>query len=355
MKALEGQITKLEGALKTQGEEMVKLQTKQAPARPKSIEDVIKENIPELKKIYQQKYGVIEIDLKAAGITAVTGGTSSIVAMDAPPSSPYLPGPGGELEMYHILRNPNFILNYVNVGRTALFRKPWLNEELIDGGAAQVAEGGAKPLFQVKYKTEFSEAKKIAGLVTMTEEFEADLPGLSSDVQRMLNEEVLRKWDDAVQAGVIAASPGFTLTDFDAKIDNADYYAAIGVGLAQITNKNFTSNLIALNPITAWMLNLVKGSDGHYVVPPFLARIAAKIVESNKVAVGNVFLGDLSQYRVDIYKDYVLKMGFINDDFAKNQFSIVGEVRYHDYISAKRKTALAYYGLDAVKAQILAA
>jgi hypothetical protein len=70
------------------------------------------------------------------------------------------------------------------------------------------------------------------------------------------------------------------------------------------------------------------------------------------VAENNALVGDITQYNVDVYKDMVLKVGYNNDDFQRNQFSVIAEVRYHDYISTTRKVALAYYNLLTVRTLI---
>jgi hypothetical protein len=70
--------------------------------------------------------------------------------------------------------------------------------------------------------------------------------------------------------------------------------------------------------------------------------------EGNKVAEGYALVGDINQYNVDTYKNMVLKVGYNSDDFRRNQFSVIAEVRYHDYISDNRKDALLYDELDRI-------
>jgi hypothetical protein len=45
-------------------------------------------------------------------------------------------------------------------------------------------------------------------------------------------------------------------------------------------------------------------------------------------------------------------MGWYNDQFIRNMFSIVGEIRYHRYISDNRKNALLYDNVFNVRARI---
>lgn len=344
-------LEKLEDIAKEQGKKIAESLTMKGGAKVKSIETLLQEKKEELSRIKNQGFGNIEISLKAAGVISIG---NSIAAMDNPPDSPYAPGIGGSiLDLFDIRKNPNFIMNYVDLGRTNQSRLAWLNElDTGEGEPAEVAEGAVKPLLDYDFKVELSTAKKVAGMVKITEEFEDDLPGLATQVRRMLMEDVVRAFDDAIYTNVIAASTGFTTTYFDGKVQDANYWDAIRAGVAQVASNNYTANLIALNPQTAALMEMEKNNNGTYLVPPFNNRISPMIREANKVETGKVLVGDISQYKVDIYKDFVLKLGWNNDDFQRNQYSVVGEVRYHDYISDNRKKALAYYDLDTVVAEI---
>ena len=337
--------SKFETILKEQGDALAAMKLQPSSPVYKSLEDVIKDNAAQLKEIHKRGSGFIEVNLKAAGVGSIG---NSVGAMASPPSNPYLPAVGGDMMMHDILHNPNFILNYVDMGRTALSRMPWINESGTEGGAALVAEGGTKPYYQPRFNVEISTAKKIAPLVGLTDEFEEDLPGLATQVRRMLFENVMRTFVDTIQAAVIAAATGYTLTSLNGQIASADWYGALAAIQTQVSLANYTPNVKAISPVTGTILKTTKGSDGHYIAPAFISGL----IEANKVAAGKALVGDLKQYKVDIYKDYTLKMGFVNDDFAKNQFSIVGEIRYHDYISANRKTGIVYADLETIKTAI---
>jgi HK97 family phage major capsid protein len=340
-------LKKLDDASREQGIKMGELLEK-APVGSKSFEQFITELSPKIRETreagkYMEFTGA---QLKAAGITSIA---NSIQAMTSPPGSPYAPGIGGaDLDLFEIMRNPNFIINRVDVGRTSQSRLAWANETVYEPGPAVVAEGGSKPLTQHKFQVEMSQAKKIAGYVTITDEFESDLPGFATTVRRMLQDDVIRVFDDTVQTDVRTVSRPFEITNFNGQVTDANMYDGLGALLAQITANNFTSNTIALNPITMWKMFMSKSSYGEYLTPPFLDMIRPMIVQANKVAPGFAMVGDFNQYKVDIYKDFVLKIGWVNDDFIKNQFAIVGEIRFHSYISDARKKALAYHNVQYV-------
>jgi len=354
LKGINDQLAKLEAIAKTQGEVLnVMKEHSSGTTKKKSLGDYLEENIAKIAEFRKAGSGFIEVtgaQLKAAGITSIG---NSIQAMDNPPDSPYAPGLGGaELELFDIVRNPNFILNRVDVGRTNQSRLAWINETDYQGTPAEVDEGGNKPLTQHKFKVELSEAKKAAAYIELTEEFEDDVPGLATAVRRMLQTDVIRAFDDAVQAAVIAAARPYEITGLDDSISDANQWDALGAELAQIAKYNFVANTVALNPVTMWKIWMQKDNEGRYLTPPFQSIIDSKRVEATKVAEGFGLVGDLTQFKVDIYKDFVLKMGWINDNFIQNKFCIVGEIRYHRYISDNRKKAIVYDNLNDIEAQI---
>lgn len=374
---LNKQIKKLEDAAKIQGDEIQKLLSGgSGGSKIKSIEEFFTELMPKVTDLRAKGAGIIEIkseDLRKAGVfnfrggskaastTAVGSGTvggtdGSIVEMSSVPRSPYLPGLGGsDLELFDIVRNPNFILNHVDVGRTNQSRLAWVNEVDYQGTpGTNIAESGTKTLTQHKFQVEYSTAKKAAAYIKLTEEFEDDVPGLATAVRRMLQQDVIRSFDDAIQTLVIAAARPYEISGLDAKVHFTTLWDAVGAELAQVGFYNFVPNTVGLNTVTNWEMNMDKDADGRYLNPPFANRINALLVEANKIAAGYCLAGDLSQYKVDMYKDFVLKVGWINDQLITNEFCVVGELRYHAYISDNRKKAICYNQLAAVQSKITA-
>ena len=361
---LNKQLVQMQTASKEQGTTLAtlvsKLNTNNAGTR-KSLQDFFGETvklesgkegkvIDMMKQIQKAGQGFIEFtgeQLKAAGITSISG---SVQSMDAPPTSPYLPGlDGTPLQFFEIMRNPNWITTRVDLGRTNSFRLAWINETAYEGtpGTA-IAEGGNKPLTQHKFKVELSEAKKAAAYIELTEEFDKDVPQLATIVRRLLQQDVMRAWDDQVQQDVIDAAYGYDITELNGQIAFANYWSALRAMEGQIGKYNFKADTIAINPLTGVITDEQKNSEGTYLIPPYLARMQAKMIEANKVAFNYALVGDLKQYKVDIYDDFKLKVGWINDNLIQNKFCIVGELRYHSYISDNRKRALVYDNIPAI-------
>lgn len=356
---------KLADIVAKQGIKINELEAGKAGTKGISLEDFLEEQIDEIRKLRKAGSGIMEFsseDLRKAGVvsfTKVAASTTvsgSVGAMTGSLISPYLPGLGGsDLELFDIVRNPNFILNRVDVGRTNQSRLAWINETDYQGvPGTNVLETGTKPLTQHIFNVEFSVAKKAAAYIILSEEFEDDLPGLATAVRRMLQNDVLRSFDDAIQAAVIAVARPYEITGLDAKVPFTTLFDAMGALLAQVGFYNYVPNTMALNTVTSWQALMDKDAQGRYLNPPFMDRLNGLLVEANKVAVGFGLAGDLTQYKVDIYKDFTLRVGWINDQFITNTFSIVGELRYHNYISENRKKAIVYNSLLAVQQKITA-
>jgi hypothetical protein len=60
------------------------------------------------------------------------------------------------------------------------------------------------------------------------------------------------------------------------------------------------------------------------------------IIEDPRIAAGTFILGDLSNYNVDFYGDIIVKIGYINDDLIRNQFTVVVEQFFFQYISTNK-------------------
>jgi hypothetical protein len=351
-------LASVENILKEQGTVLNALKDNNHAA-PKTLEDLLSdpETIKQIKAVQKAGNGVIEIPL--SNITLKTAGSQSIgntiQPMTPPPNSPYLPAaaPLDATNFFGIVYNPNFIINYVNRGRTNFALLPWVNETSVEGAATQVQEGAPKPFWNTRFKVEMSQAKKTAAMSVITEEFDQDLPGFTTIVQRLLTETVARKWDDDIYSAVILAATAYNITGLNGQVDDSNLYDALRAMIAQVGKNNFNANFAGINPVTGALLEMQKSAtDRLYLTPPFLQRLQGMLREGNKVAEGYALVGDVTQYNVDVYKDMVLKVGYNSDDFQRNQFSTIAEVRYHDYISTNRKTALVYDQLSRIRTLI---
>ncbi|MES2428238.1 MAG: phage major capsid protein [Bacteroidota bacterium] len=342
MAPIQALLNTLDTASKEQGIKMAEFLEKATP-NSKTLEQFIEEKASVIKDL-RTTGKFVEItgaQLKAAGVQSIAG--------TIPTPSPYAPGVSGVLEIFDILRNPNFITSKVDMGRTNQSRLAWANElDPMEGGPALVAEGALKPQIQHKFTIETSTAKKVAGWIELTDEFEQDLPNFASNVRRKLQEDVERAFDDLIQIDVQDAARPYEITGLDGQIAFANRWDAILAMMAQVGSYNFVPNAVAINWITNAMLQSAKNENGTYLLPSFADDIRRMLVYSNKMANGHALVGDLKQYHVDIYKDFVLKIGWINDEFIYNKFAIVGEMRFHSYISDARKKALVYDSLAEV-------
>lgn len=335
-------------AQKKQGEEMAKLIGKAAP-NSKTFGEFMEEKKETIQNFYKTGMGVMEItgaQLKAAGVSSI--GTS------IPTPSPYAPGiGGGPLEIFDIARNPNYITTKTNNGTTNQSRLAWINELDLQGAVTLVTEGSSKPLTQHRFTIETSVAKKAAAYFGITEELQDDIPGFATKIQRMLEMDVLRFWDDTVQADVIAASTAFLAGYLAGKIPAANFFDALYSMVARVGTNNFVPNTVAINWNTVVVRDAgFKTTQNEYLLPSFNDKMQSMTNYANKVPDGYGLVGDLKQFNVDIYKDFVLKIGWVNDDLIRNQFSTVGEIRWHDYISTARKPAIVYGDLATIVALI---
>lgn len=333
----------LEEASKEQGTKMATLIEKSAP-NSITLEQFIEREFAKVKGTGK----FIEFtgdDLRKAGVQSIAG--------TIPVASPYAPGiGGGVLDLFDLPRNSNFITSKVNLGRTNNPILAWANELEVSGTPTIVAESGLKPQISRTFKVETSTAKKVAAYSTFTEEFDQDLPGFATFARRKMQEDVVQAFDNYIQEAVQLAARPYEITELDDEIQAANYWDALLAMMGQVGHYNFQPNTAAINWLTNVMLKSAKNLEDSYLLPSFKDELDRMMVYANKMAFRHALVGDLKQYNVDIYKDVYIKMGLINDQFIHNEYAVVAEMRFHNYISEARKKAIVYDSLGSVAATI---
>ncbi len=259
-------------------------------------------------------------------------------------------------EIETLQRSTPWILDFVSVGVTLTPYLTWIDEVPKQGNFAITSEGAIKPLLMYSFERKSSDYKKATGYVKITEEFNNDLPRVVSTIKDLMQIDCKNVMNDQILVDMIANASPYSNPVLSGQIDNADNYAAMASVGGQLGNFYYTPNILALNNNQSIVSSTTKGTDGQYINPtPVLDeinRLGLKVIKHPSIAFNKFFMGDGSVYKVLLKGDIIIRIGFPNDDFLKNQFSLLVEQYYYSYISSARKTGLVYGDFSAIKALI---
>lgn len=272
-------------------------------------------------------------------------------------SSVYLPNAGNNLVINDLVRNKPTFWSRLRKGRTTLNPYPWANKTNKQGAADFIGEGVLKPLASFDIVVESSTAKKVAERFRVSTELLHDWPGMKSMIENEARFEVETHANTAVisatasstdPAGITTLASAFTLTTIEAGTAPT-YMDAIRAAIAQLTSLNFTNDIVAfINPIDGANMDLSKSSDdGHYLIPPFASSSGTtvkgvQVIEDNSIPVGNLLIGDMTKYQIDMLEDLVIRWGYDSDDFSRNLITMICEMRFHQRFSANHTGAFIY-------------
>lgn len=312
------------------------------------------ENQEALKKIKQNKSGQIAFVLKVAAETTTSSSVTDSVGAGAAQRL-------GDGPISTMQRGTPWILEFVTTGNTTAAALIWYDETQKEGDFAITAEGAIKPLVQYKFTRRSTDYSKAAGRTTITEEFDQDYPRLVSTIKKLMQQDCRLAMNSVVLTDMVANASAYAYNGLDGDIDSPDDYAAIGAAIAQLQALRYQPNVLVLNPADAWRMRLTKGNDGHWIMPPFTwngqTYEFGKVIVDPDVAVGNFFIGDGSVYTVLMKGDIIIRIGYASstDDFESNQYTMIVEQYFYNYISTARTAGLIYASFDTIKADIAAA
>jgi HK97 family phage major capsid protein len=296
--------------------------------------------------------GDVVLTIKAAG-TQTTGNITLPIA--TPASYSYQ----NDLAL---IPSPDFIpfvQNWTDNGTTDRVSLAYVDEITQEGDAAFIGEGVVKPLIDIDYEIRYSQAKKVAGKIKVSEEALDDIPFMQAEINRKLRQ----RHDLALQDGILNGDgTGANLTGITevasvfvagglaASVDNAQNYDVIVAAYNQIlvtSDSNYIPNAVFVHPTDATLMKLTKDTDGNYILPPFTSESGdvinnVRVVQNTKIPVGFFLMGDFTKAHVRTYKDYTVRVGYTGDDFEKNLVTILGESRVHLWISENEEIAFVY-------------
>jgi HK97 family phage major capsid protein len=367
------ELAKAVDAIKAQGEALEDFIESQKQKVVKGMmiqfKEFLGENEAELERIKSMKSGEISFVPKVVG--ALTTGSGSDIDTPTLDVSTNL----GSFN----LRNDNALLSLMTVSST---NRPSYNYTELspkDGGYGFVLEAGTKPQIDFKWENRYTTPKKAAAHERLTEESVTDYPRLMSVAKEyLLKQHDLFKVSNCFFADGLGDNPTGATTYGRTFVAGgmADFFAAGTSNFMDVVNaiitdiyttQNYTdeasyeANIVLINPVDFFKY-LVGAKDGNGL-PLYpqaglfnQVRIGGVLIKPwIKMPAGKIFVADMSKYNVVNYVPFTIRIGWINDQFITNQFSMVGESRFFQYVKNLDQGAFVYDDIATVQAAITAA
>jgi HK97 family phage major capsid protein len=308
------------------------------------------------------------IDIRKA-VGPVTTGQGTIVGT-VPPNN--------DTNLQNInYRNDNPLVALCSTVNTSSHSYSYTEAEPKEGAFTEVLEGASKPQIDFQWKNRYVTPFKIAAYETLTDEVLKDVARMKSVAQNFL-----RNRHDLFKANQIYFGAGNGTTAIKGATVYGRTFVAGSMALALpagsanfmdvvnaiitdiYTTHNYTDessympNIVLVNPVD-FFLNLVAAKDGNglplYPQAGLFNTVTiggVTIKPWEKIPAGKIFVADMSKYNLTNWVPYSVQIGWVNDDFIKNQLTMVGESRFHAFVKNHDAQAFVYDDIATVKTAI---
>jgi len=340
-----------------------------APTFAKELNDFLVANSDKIKEIKNAQHGVIEFTptTKAVGTITTAYGVNT--------SPPNIVGTQlAPLQNVNLREIP--VLSRVNTFETDQAAYAYTEAVPKDGDFTFVAEGAAKPQIDFTWETNYAKPVKAAAWMKLTEESVQDVRGL-----RDVAENYLKRRHDLFKGKQILFGTGvapnptgatvyartFSAGPLALSVRFTNFMDIVNAAVTDIaTTHNYVdevpymANLVMINPVD-FFINIASAKDerGLPLYPQaslfnVLTIGGLTIVPDESIPAGKIFVGDMEKYNITNWMPYTVKIGWINDDFIKNQFVILAESRYHAFVRVLDRQAFIYDDIATIRTAITA-
>lgn len=308
--------------------------------------------------VYRRKSGVVELfTTKAVGavttgnVSTDTGGNALLDLINAE-----------DLRGLN-LRDP-FVEQFASVTRTTRPVIGYADYVPKEGAVNFVAEGAEKSQIDLKVEVKHANPKKAAGYIIQTDEAWEDMPRLESEARTLLLKKYLLRRQNGILFGDGQGTNPLGVTEIAASYNAAiagvlntdadnlrDAIVAASVQIYNTVNYadevQYMPNVAFVNPSDFADLKL-RRTDHGYLFPEIAATsnngaIAGfPVVAKSEIPVGKLLIGDFTYLNIVNYIDYAVSIGWVNDQFINNMFTMIGEGRFFTYVRELDQKAFIY-------------
>lgn len=319
-------------------EEIAKLKEKsnfseEAFSLKQAITKGLSDNVEALK--------TLKSDRNANGVSFTTKAAGSMLISSNVVGSAQIPQAEREAGITRTVRRNPFILQLVNVGTINSNLWEWVQQVNNDGDAAMTAEGTKKSQIDFDLALASAQVRKVTAFIKVSKEMLDDVALIESEINQELTEVIQLKIDAQLLTGdgtgqnlegILENATAWSVTGFANTVKAANNSDVLKVAINQVMTAQFAPNHIVLHPSDVTAMELEKGTDGHYVMPPFRSANGMEIsgvsvVANTGISAGTFLVGDFTKSGVRFKEGLTIDVGYENDDFTKNFVTILAEAR----------------------------
>lgn len=235
-----------------------------------------------------------------------------------------------------------FIEQLVSVGTISTNLDVWIETTDEEGNPLPVAELALIPQKDYDFAERSARVKKIAVYSKHSREMAEDLPNLVSEIRNFLVSDLRRVVDTQILSGtgvdenlegILTNAITYAAGAFAGTILEANRFDVIETAANQVRVALHEPTAVVVHPTDRAKMRLTKGSDGHYVLPPFIAADGTvvsglRVVANTGITVGNFLVGDFRKSSVKYRRGLTVEMtNSDQDDFIRDRFTVKATVR----------------------------
>ncbi|MEI8136531.1 MAG: phage major capsid protein [Bacteroidota bacterium] len=303
-----------------------------------TIANTYEKNLDKIKEL-SSKGGVISLDIKSGPNTMTIDGSYSggVIALT-------------ELEqgVTRIVRRAPFLRQIVNAGVTLSKYITYIEQANIQGGAGMTAEGADKSQSSFDLVERQAVTQKITAFIKVSKEMIADLPFMQREINTELMELVALKLDAQILSGdgtgnnlvgILENATPWAVGSFAGQVAIPNQLDVLRVAMAQIETALFQPNYIVMHPTDVAKFDVTKTVYGEYTQPMIYTDLngvkrynGIEIIVNTGIDVDTFLVGDFTKSNLRVREEMNIQVGFVNDDFTKNLFTVLCEARATHYV-----------------------
>jgi hypothetical protein len=218
----------------------------------------------------------------------------------------------------------------------------YVDQETVTRNAAMRAEAAQYPESAIEWKEYTQKIEKLADSIPFSHEMITDVDFVEEELRQLMDVNIAILEDNQVVTGT-GVSPQLDSLGTRSTANIYDLINSVKVKISNGFEKKYMPNKAIMNPLDFDEMISTKDANDNYVQPPFVVSAngnmvvnGVEIIQSPSVAANTMYVGDFRWGSYYTSENLTVEIGWVNDQFVKDLFTL----------KAYKRTALLIRNVD---------